>query len=85
MIVTYDRPVLCKLCGEKRETTEYRAVTLNALRTADRIHDAVCLHCDPVHIPPDYKRKQVICFICKEGLPLDKFSIACQKRKTAIH
>ena len=46
MIVTYDRPVLCKLCGEKRETTEYRAATLNALRTVDRIHDAVCLHCD---------------------------------------
>ena len=53
-------------------------------RTAGRIHDAVCLHCDPVHIPPGYRRKPVICCICKEGLPLNKFSMAWQKKMMTL-
>ena len=38
----------------------------------------------PSHIPPGYRRKPVICCICKEGLPLNKFSMAWQKKMMTL-
>ena len=50
------KPVRCSRCGEERDTTEYLTATLKRLREADGLHEAVCLHCDPVHLPRDWEK-----------------------------
>ena len=57
-------PVRCSRCKVEQETTEYHTETLKSLREKDRLEEAVCLHCDPVHIPRGWKRKSVTCSVC---------------------
>ena len=69
----------CSRCGNVRETPEYPTETLKALREANNLQEAVCLHCDPVHLPRDWETKRITCAVCLDELGFDKFSIPAQK------
>ena len=57
-------PVRCCRCGKDRETTEYPTDILKGLRVTQNLHEAVCLHCDPVHLPHDWEKKRITCSVC---------------------
>ena len=73
------QPVRCSRCGNKRDPSEYHTQTLKNLQQEERLHEAVCLHCAPTHIPVGRKDKKHTCCVCLEPLPLSAFSIAMQK------
>jgi hypothetical protein len=73
-------PVRCSRCGEERQTTEYHAASLKGLQEAHRLHEAVCLHCDPVHLPRDWEKKRITCSVCLEALGFSAFSLEKQKQ-----
>ena len=62
------QPVKCSRCGQKREATEYHTPTLKNLQQEDRLHEAVCLHCAPQHIPKGWEEKKTTCCVCLEEL-----------------
>ena len=68
--------VCCSRCGEEREASEYMTETLRTLKEAEKLQDAVCLHCDPVHLPPKWESKRFRCKVCLDDLGFEKFSLA---------
>ena len=73
------QPVQCRRCRKERDPTEYHTQTLKNLQQEERLHEAVCLHCAPTHIPVGREEKKHTCNLCLEPLPLSAFSMAVQK------
>ena len=74
------QPVKCTRCGQKREATEYDTPTLKNLQHEDRLHEAVCLHCAPQHLPKGWEEMKNTCCVCLEQLPFLAFSVAMQRK-----
>ena len=72
--------VKCSRCREKLEATEYDTPTLKNQQQEERLHEAVCLHCAPQHLPKGWEDKKTTCSVCLEKLPLLAFSVAMQKQ-----